>query len=450
MTKTAHDTGMVRILAIGSLKDQLPKISSKIEKVVKKSGPFSFVVLLSPIGNLSDTVNPFSTPVYFCNSTQEISSDIDESSLNLKNVEEATLLELDGLKVFFAVQQPLQIAVDNALKVVEVNKQYFKGIDVLITKAYPNKNADSDDSKLTAKLCEILRPRYNLCAGNNYQCDDPIIYANAEHNTTVVKIASAAPRNGSEKWAYAADVTPLSELMKKRTNTNGDNRELKKRKTQEKCWFCLAVAEEKHLVVAAGERVYVALAKGGILEEHLVIVPVEHKVGSWDICEKTVKEICIYMKSIKEYFKKEKNGCECFFFERGELVDGLRHMIIQAIPIRKEVIPRLSDVVREVGQQFEIDIKIKKNDGNLRGCMDELRDKKIENFFWADMGEVGKILVNVEEGKKLPSNFGRMIAATCLGKKERMQWRRCILSKEKERRIAERVSEEISEIVEGN
>jgi hypothetical protein len=44
------------------------------------------------------------------------------------------------------------------------------------------------------------------------------------------------------------------------------------------CWFCLSNPDiEQHLIIALGEGVYVALAKGQLSEEgHLILVPVGH------------------------------------------------------------------------------------------------------------------------------------------------------------------------------
>jgi hypothetical protein len=68
------------------------------------------------------------------------------------------------------------------------------------------------------------------------------------------------------------------------------------------CWFCLKSPEgnnenmsidnlffflkkfrsfskvEKHLIIAVGDEAYVAMAKGGLVEDHLLIVAVEHSL----------------------------------------------------------------------------------------------------------------------------------------------------------------------------
>lgn len=43
------------------------------------------------------------------------------------------------------------------------------------------------------------------------------------------------------------------------------------------CWFCLGSPDvEKHLVVSVGTQVYLALAKGGLTNDHCLILPIEH------------------------------------------------------------------------------------------------------------------------------------------------------------------------------
>lgn len=50
------------------------------------------------------------------------------------------------------------------------------------------------------------------------------------------------------------------------------------------CWFCLASPEvEKHLVVSVGTYAYLALAKGGLVSEHLLILPITHFQSTPDL-----------------------------------------------------------------------------------------------------------------------------------------------------------------------
>ena len=56
----------------------------------------------------------------------------------------------------------------------------------------------------------------------------------------------------------------------------------KKKKTkmefdQNKCWFCLSSQDvSKHLVISVGKEIYLALAKGGVVDDHFLISPIMH------------------------------------------------------------------------------------------------------------------------------------------------------------------------------
>lgn len=57
------------------------------------------------------------------------------------------------------------------------------------------------------------------------------------------------------------------------------------------CWFCLGSPEvEKHLVVSVGTNVYLALAKGGLTEEHILVLPIGH-FQSLVTCAEDVLEV---------------------------------------------------------------------------------------------------------------------------------------------------------------
>ena len=57
------------------------------------------------------------------------------------------------------------------------------------------------------------------------------------------------------------------------------------------CWFCLSSPEvEKHLVVSVGTQVYVALAKGGLNKQHVLILPIGH-FQSLVTCSEEVIEV---------------------------------------------------------------------------------------------------------------------------------------------------------------
>jgi hypothetical protein len=55
----------------------------------------------------------------------------------------------------------------------------------------------------------------------------------------------------------------------------------RKKKDNSKCWFCLSNPEiEAHLIINIAQECYIALAKGGLIPHHLLIVPIVHHINS--------------------------------------------------------------------------------------------------------------------------------------------------------------------------
>lgn len=98
---------------------------------------------------------------------------------------------------------------------------------------------------------------------------------------------------------------------------------------QNKCWFCLASSKvEKHLVVSVGRKVYLALAKGGLVEEHLLICPVEHVKNSLEQSDDVTEEVTQFKDAVIKFYASQKKLA--VFFERNYRSP---HMQIQAVPI---------------------------------------------------------------------------------------------------------------------
>jgi hypothetical protein len=55
----------------------------------------------------------------------------------------------------------------------------------------------------------------------------------------------------------------------------------RKKRDNSKCWFCLSNPDvETHLIVHVVQDCYIALAKGGLIPHHMIIVPVVHYINS--------------------------------------------------------------------------------------------------------------------------------------------------------------------------
>ena len=70
---------------------------------------------------------------------------------------------------------------------------------------------------------------------------------------------------------------------------------------------------ESHLVTSIGENFYCALAKGPLVQDHILIIPVEHFPNTLSLPADSETELGKFQNSLKMYYKNQ--GKEAVFFE---------------------------------------------------------------------------------------------------------------------------------------
>ena len=79
--------------------------------------------------------------------------------------------------------------------------------------------------------------------------------------------------------------------------------------------FCLSSAEvEKHLIVSVGDHVYLALPKGDLTDDHVLICPIGHHSNQISLPEEAVQEVNKFKLALRRMYKK--HGKSVVFFER--------------------------------------------------------------------------------------------------------------------------------------
>ncbi|KJE89111.1 CWF19-like protein 1 [Capsaspora owczarzaki ATCC 30864] len=119
------------------------------------------------------------------------------------------------------------------------------------------------------------------------------------------------------------------------------------------CWFCLGSPQvEKHLVVSIGTELYMALPKGGLSPQHVLLLPIGHVACSKDLGEEARAEMGRYMSSVRALFAAQ--GCGMVAFERNVRTP---HMQIQLIPVplalTEQLIPTFQEHARRLNYSFQ-------------------------------------------------------------------------------------------------
>ncbi|XP_064384040.1 CWF19-like protein 1 [Halichondria panicea] len=248
-------------------------------------------------------------------------------------------------------------------------------------------------AKPLSKLAMCLKPRYHFAALHQtfyeripYR-NHKILQGKPHHVTRFLAFAQVGNPDKKKRYLYAFSVTPMSSMDEKEltqqppTATNCPYTELVKslRESQEEagpnfffdqraldsahrkqkrqqdggppakrrpppqprgpCWFCLGGKEvEKHLVVSIGDHTYLALSKGGMVPEHVLVLPISHYAASTDAPPEVLEELGKFKSALRKYFNSKDQSC--VIFERNY---KSQHLQLQVIPVTK--IP--SDALRQ-------------------------------------------------------------------------------------------------------
>ncbi|GLT79082.1 hypothetical protein SLA2020_505890 [Shorea laevis] len=201
------------------------------------------------------------------------------------------------------------------------------------------------------------------------------------------------------------------------------------------CWFCLSSPSvESHLVTSIGESCYCAVAKGPLVQDHLLIIPIEHLPNTLSVPPECETDLVKLQDCLKMYYKNQKK--EAVFFEwvskRGT------HANLQAIPVPSSKVAALKDIFSLAAEKLGFTFMINKFNNNLEGRK-WLRRQFDDNFscFYVELPEGTILLHLVGENEKFPIQFGREVLAGLLNMAERADWKNCVLGKEEEMKMAE-------------
>ncbi|KAI3845553.1 hypothetical protein MKX03_019702, partial [Papaver bracteatum] len=196
------------------------------------------------------------------------------------------------------------------------------------------------------------------------------------------------------------------------------------------CWFCLSSPNiEQHLIISIGESYYFALAKGPLVDDHILIIPIEHLPNTVYEDPNSEIELEKFQNALKMYFKEQ--GKQVVFFEW--VFKHGTHANLQAIPIplsKAALLPKLFNMAAgRLGFNF-VSLKSGKSSEGRKSLREQV-DRK-SSFFYVELPD-GTILSHpVEDNEKFPAQFGREVIAGLLDKANKADWRNCKLSKDEE------------------
>ncbi|XP_023341614.1 CWF19-like protein 1 [Eurytemora carolleeae] len=356
----------------------------------------------------------------------------------------------------------------------------YPGVDILLTSDWPkgisNRTRASEvrdlevGSALVSRLALLSRPRYHFCGlhGEHYERTP---YRNhqtgAEQAKPVTRFIALGKVGNKEKkkWLYAFNITPLKNMeraelvaqpvgvteipfLQEHIEIQGEKKQQfffdmnakmedegkgKKRKNDGEdsgrkapvgpCWFCLSSPEvEKHLIVSVGEHSYLALAKGALTPDHVMILPIGHHQCLVNLPEEVSQEIDKFKSALRKMFKK--NGKAPVFFERNF---KCQHLQLQVVPVIK-------DDATVVKKEFLDQASSREMDLNEIPSHVPIAQLAVQGqpYFFVETPNKDKLFGRIDKG--FPLQFGREVLCcpSLLDMEERADWKACKLSQEEE------------------
>jgi len=200
--------------------------------------------------------------------------------------------------------------------------------------------------------------------------------------------------------------------------------------TPASCWFCLSNAEaDVNLVVSIGEHTYLAIDKGPLVAEHVLLVTIEHIPCTLRLSDAGQGELTKYSDALKKCF--ESGGCKLLMFERYMALrsKGGNHCHVNCMAIPNELADQAGSVfrtkARDAGFDFEIEISADIDTMEARRQLDKATDGGRHEFVMVTLPDGVRLVHVLSRGERHPMSFCREAAANALGVPEKADWKNC-------------------------
>merc|ERR1711872_598063 len=163
--------------------------------------------------------------------------------------------------------------------------------------------------------------------------------------------------------------------------------------------------------------------KGGLTDDHVLILPIGHHPNLVDLPEEVEQEVSKFKSALRKMYKKM--GKAPVFFERNYKT---QHLLIQVVPVVKEAASTVKKVFLENAASMELDL----NEIPSHVPLSQLAVQG-QAYFYAEAPDKQKLFGRIT-GKNYPLQFGREVMAheKLLDMSSRVDWKVCVTDKASE------------------
>lgn len=203
------------------------------------------------------------------------------------------------------------------------------------------------------------------------------------------------------------------------------------------CWFCLSnPAARKHLIADIGEEVYLALAKGPLTGEHVIIVPIEHvsSTATTDLSKSLKDELENYMRKVDSL---HDGKCAIFFRMSA---NPTHHFHTQAVSIDRSKIADFLEFLEDFSIKLGYNFKAKPTEPAGSSAFFEF------SYISEGGGELVTLAHEYDPSAFFPAQYGRQVLAAFLEIEGGADWKTLLHTEDDEKAFVSNLKMKLKEI----
>ena len=179
------------------------------------------------------------------------------------------------------------------------------------------------------------------------------------------------------------------------------------------------------LYLQIGTQMYIALAKGALRNDHVMIIPTSHIKCQQFLQSAQQTEADTFKTALCKMNRKLKKSTTVFF----ERSVSTSHMQIQCIPVPEHSINDIKDVFYTFAEKYSLEIQELPGDEDWKEVIPPSSD-----YFIAEFENKDKLIFICSQKIRFPLQFGREVLASeeLLNIPRRVSWKECKQSTEQE------------------
>ncbi len=208
---------------------------------------------------------------------------------------------------------------------------------------------------------------------------------------------------------------------------------------QSECWFCVGSEKaELELLVTVGESLYMAVPKGPLCPDHVLLIPINHVPALARLNPTEWAEFERYKAALRDMYAER--GLRMVLFERRLETRGAKHTHVQVTPIPGAKATEVREAFEKRGEPLGVFFEHLPAGKTLP----ELGLSPDQQYLYLEIPGLGghgvaRLLHRLPHGGRLPLQYGRDVLADLLEVPEKVNWKTCELSKEEEAAMVEKL-----------